>query len=155
MTKYIAITMLSMLVFFANAHDKSHMNDEKQITHIIHQIKYGWENGDGVPFRKHFLDFEGARYFESGGQNIGLNDLVEHHVEPEKDSLTFLKLNFSNVQIHIEGNFAWALAETSVMGEIKKSGKTFDKQGVQTFIFKKMNNDWKVVHTHSSTRNRR
>lgn len=73
-----------MLAFFSNAHDESHMNDEKQITHIIHQIKYGWENGDGKPFRKHFLDFKGERYFESGGQNVGLNDLVEDHVEPEK-----------------------------------------------------------------------
>jgi len=154
MTKYIAITMLSMLTFFANAHDKSHMNDEKQITHIIHQIKYGWENGDGKPFLKHFLDFKGARYFESGGQNVGLNDLVEHHVEPEKDALVFLNLDFSNIQIHIEGDFAWALADTAVKGEVRKSGKTFDKTGFQTFLFKKVDGEWKVLHSHSSSRNR-
>lgn len=40
MTKYIVISILSMLAFFSNAHDKSHMNDEKQITHIIQQIKW-------------------------------------------------------------------------------------------------------------------
>jgi len=143
-----------MLTFFANAHDKSHMNDEKQITHIIHQIKYGWENGDGKPFLKHFLDFKGARYFESGGQNVGLNDLVEHHVEPEKDALVFLNLDFSNIQIHIEGDFAWALADTAVKGEVRKSGKTFDKTGFQTFLFKKVDGEWKVLHSHSSSRNR-
>lgn len=154
MMKYIAITILSMLAFFSNAHDKSHMNDEKQITHIIHQIKYGWENGDGKPFRKHFLDFKGARYFESGGQNVGLNDLVEHHVEPEKDALVFLSLDFSNIQIHVEDDFAWALADTAVKGEVRKSGKTFDKKGFQTFLFKKVDGDWKVLHTHSSSRNR-
>jgi ketosteroid isomerase-like protein len=143
-----------MLAFFSNAHDESHMNDEKQITHIIHQIKYGWENGDGKPFLKHFLDFKGARYFESGGQNVGLNDLIEHHVEPEKDALVFLNLDFSNIQIHIEDGFAWATADTEVKGEVKKSGKTFDKAGFQTFLFKKVDGDWKVLHTHSSSRNR-
>jgi len=143
------------MAFFSNAHDKSHMDDEKEITHIIHQIKYGWENGDGKPFRKHFLDFKGARYFESGGQNVGLTDLVKHHVEPEKDALVFLSLDFSNIQIHIESDFAWALADTEVSGEVRKSGKRFDKTGYQTFVLKKVNDEWKVLHTHSSSKNRR
>lgn len=154
MIKYFAISILSLLAFFSNAHEESLMDDEKRITHIIHKIKYGWENGDGKPFRMHFLDFKGARYFESGGQNVGLNDLVEHHVEPEKDALVFLSLNFSNIQVHIEGEFAWALADTAVKGEVRKSGKTFDKKGFQTFIFKKVDDDWKVLHTHSSSRDR-
>ena len=125
-----------------------------QITNIIEQVKYGWEHGDGTPFRTHFLDFKGARYFESGGQNDSLTDLIEHHVEPEKDALVFLKLDFSNIQIHIDGDFAWALADTAVKGEVRKSGRTFDKTGYQTFIFKKVEGDWKVLHTHSSSRNR-
>ena len=68
--------------------------DKDQIKDIIKQIEYGWENGDGAPFKKHFFDFKGARYFESGGQNVGLSDLIEHHVEPEKDALVFLSLDF-------------------------------------------------------------
>lgn len=154
MFKYFIIVIMSALSFSSNAHDENHMSDEEQITHVIHQIKYGWENGDGSPFRKHFLDFKGARYFESGGQNTGLTDLVEHHVEPEKDALVFLTIDFSNIQIHVEGDFAWALADAAVKGEVRKSGETFDKTGFQTFIFKKIDGNWKVLHTHSSSRNR-
>ena len=153
----ITISLLT-LSFFTSAHDKSHhdkeMTDTDQIQHIISRIDYGWENGDGTPFRKHFLDFDGARYFESGGQNIGLNDLVEHHVEPEKDALVFLDIEYNNIQIHFEGHIAWALADTLVKGEVKKSGKKFDKKGHQTFLFKKVEGEWKVIHTHSSSRNR-
>lgn len=129
--------------------------DEKAIHQIVADIEYGWENGDGTPFRKHFLDFEGARYIESGGQNEGLDDLVTHHVEPEKDALVFLSLDFSDIEVHFENDFAWAIADTRVKGEVRKSGKTFDKSGHQTFLFRKVDDVWKVVHTHSSSRDYR
>ncbi|MHC9510490.1 DUF2231 domain-containing protein [Kangiella sp. M94] len=130
-------------------------DDRAYIKQIIADVKYGWENGDGAPFRKHFLDFEGARYVESGGQNEGLNDLVTHHVEPEKDALEYLSLEFSNIEIHFENNFAWAVADTRVKGKVNKTGYEFDKSGYQTFLFRKVNDQWKVVHTHSSSRDYR
>ncbi len=144
--KIITLTLIFIsTLLFAN-------EDDQQIKSIINEIKYGWENGDGAPFRKNFLDFEGARYIESGGQNEGLSDLVEHHVEPEKDALKFLSLDFSKIEIHYENDFAWAVANTRVKGEVRKTGKVFDKSGFQTFLFRKIEGDWKVVHTHSSSR---
>ena len=119
---------------------------------IIAEVESGWERGDGTPFRKHFLDFDGARYVESGGQNVGLNDLVQRHVEPEKDSLEFLQLDFQNIVVHFEGNFAWAIADTVVKGKVRATGKEFDKKGYETFLFRKVGKAWKVVHTHSSSR---
>ncbi len=62
-------------------------DDAAALIAIIDAVATGWEQADGTPFRKHFLDFEGARYVESGGQNTGLDDLVGHHVEPEGDAL--------------------------------------------------------------------
>jgi len=118
-------------------------------------IQKGWEDGDGTPFRTHFLDFEGARYFESGGQNTGLSDLVENHVEPEKDSIPDLKLGLSELAINYEGDFAWAVASTTVQGTIVKSGRVIDNTGKQTWLFRKIGGDWKVVHTHSSSRAKR
>ncbi len=130
--------------------------DEQAIHRIISAIERGWEQGDGAPFRSHFLDFDGARYIESGGQNRGLDDLVEHHVEPEKDALEYLELDFSNIEVHFEGDrFAWAVADTAVRGKVRRNGRVFDKTGYQTFLFRKVGNDWKVVHTHSSSRNRK
>ena len=93
--------------------------DEEQLSHIIQAVEQGWENADGTPFRSHFLDFEGARYFESGGQNEGLDDLVENHVEPEGDSLKSLELDFSNIRTHVEGDFAWALTDTEITAVVR------------------------------------
>lgn len=127
-------------------------DDYEAITKIIAGIEYGWENGDGKPFRENYLDFDGARYIESGGQNEGLEDLVVHHVEPEKDALEFLELDFSNIEVNVENDFAWALADTRVKGKVRKSGREFDKVGYQTFLFRKVDGKWKVIHTHSSSR---
>ncbi len=150
--KTILITILAIFVLNTSANDA---NEIEVIETIIADIKYGWEKGDGKPFRKHFLDFKGARYIESGGQNEGLDDLVLRHVEPEKDALEFLTLNYSSIEVTFEQDFAWAIANTEVKGKVKKSGKVFDKKGYQTFLFRKVDGNWKVVHTHSSARDKK
>ena len=145
-------SILTALVFILVLTGAKAPNDVDAIKAIIADVESGWERGDGTPFRKHFLDFDGARYVESGGQNVGLNDWVQRHVEPEKDSLEFLQLDFKNVVVHFEGNFAWAIADTVVKGKVRASGKEIDKKGYETFLFRKVGTAWKVVHTHSSSR---
>ncbi len=156
MIKKLTTVILLILSFSTLAHgDEKHDKDKQAIIDIISSIKYGWENGDGAPFRKNFLDFKGARYVEGGGQNSGLDSLVTHHVEPEKDALEYLKLDFSDIEVHFEGeskSFAWAIADTRVKGKVNKSGHEFDKSGYQTFLFRKVTDQWKVVHSHSSSR---
>lgn len=144
--------LCTILLVFMPAAVSANGEDEKAIRDIIASIEYGWENGDGKPFRQHFLDFQGARYIESGGQNEGLDDLVTNHVEPEKDALEFLELDFSNIEIHFETDFAWAIADTRIKGKVRQGGREFDKAGRETFLFRFVGDVWKVVHTHSSSR---
>jgi hypothetical protein len=127
-------------------------DDAAALTAIVHAIARGWEQADGTPFRKHFLDFEGARYVESGGQNVGLDDLIEHHVIPEGDALDSLELTFSKIETHIEGDFAWAVATTEVRATVKRDKREINSRGYETFLFRHTGGEWKVVHTHSSSR---
>ncbi len=125
--------------------------DQDKIKMILKAIENGWEQADGTPFREHFLDYDGARYVESGGQNIGLTDLIEHHVKPEGKSLK-LDLNFNNPLITIEGDFAWVIVDTEVNATIYKTDRKIHNKGFETIILRKMDNQWKVFHTHSSSR---
>ena len=127
-------------------------DDSAALRAIIDAVEKGWEHGDGQPFRKHFLDFEGARYIESGGQNAGLTDLIEHHVEPEGDSLDNFELNLSNVETHVEGDFAWAIADVEVKALLKRDQRQIHNRGYETFLFRRVDGNWRVVHTHSSSR---
>ena len=126
-------------------------NDHDKIVQILNAIVTGWEQADGEPFRKHFLDYDGARYVESGGQNVGLTDLIEHHVEPEGKALK-LDLNFDNPVINIEGDFAWVVVDTEVLATIYKTDQKIHNKGFETIILRKMDGEWKVLHTHSSGR---
>lgn len=135
-----------------HGHEAEPAHDAQLIRSIISDIEAGWENADGTPFERHYLDFPGARYVESGGQNEGLRDLVDHHVVPEGDSLSRLELNITEVEVHFEGGFAWAIGNVEVDATIASSGDQLHRRGYETFLFRWIDGAWKVVHTHSSTR---
>ena len=144
----VALISQSFLLQQVQAQDK----DLAALIAIIDAVENGWEQAAGTPFREHFLDFEGARYIESGGQNAGLTDLIEHHVEPEGDALDSLELNLSNVETHVEGDFAWAIADVEVKALVKRDQREIHNRGYETFLFRRLDGKWKVIHTHSSSR---
>lgn len=122
--------------------------DASAIEAILEDVRIGWEQGDGTPFFEHFLDWPGARYFEGGGENLGLLDLVENHVEPEAE--LGLSLNFSNIQTHFEGDFAWAVVDTEIR-LTTPDGRAIHNRGHGTYLFRWMAGSWKVVHTQSAS----
>ena len=127
-------------------------DDDAALKEIIEAVRVGWVEADGAPFRQHFLDFEGARYFEGGGQNEGLTDLIEHHVEPEADAFVNFSLDFSNIETHIEGGFAWALVDTEIKATLKSDGRVIHNKGRGTYLFRSVDGEWKVVHTNSASK---
>ena len=127
-------------------------DDDAVLRNIIEAVRVGRVEADGTPFRRHFLDFEGARYFEGGGQNSGLTDLIEHHVEPEADAFESFSLDFSNIETHIENGFAWALVDTEIKAKLKSDGRVIHNKGRGTYLFRSVEGEWKVVHTSSASK---
>lgn len=126
--------------------------DDAELRAIIEAVRVGWVEADGTPFRKHFLDFEGARYFEGGGQNAGLTDLIDHHVVPEGDAFDGFELIFTNIETHVENGFAWALVDSELKATVKRDGKVIHNKGRGTYLFRMVGKEWKVVHTNSASR---
>lgn len=153
MKKLIKTLLLSIaMVMFAMPTITLAQDDDAALRAIIEAVRVGWMEADGTPFRKHFLDFEGARYFEGGGQNEGLTDLIEHHVEPEADAFESFSLDFSNIETHIEDGFAWALVDTEIKATLKSDGRVIHNKGRGTYLFRNVDGEWKVVHTNSASR---
>lgn len=147
--KFMLCTILMVLAVPAIAVAQ---DDDAALREIIEAVRVGWIEADGTPFREHFLDFVGARYFEGGGQNEGLTDLIEHHVEPEADAFENFSLDFSNIETHIEDGFAWALVDTEIKAKLKRDGRVIHNKGRGTYLFRKVDDEWKVVHTNSASR---
>lgn len=123
-------------------------HDPALIEAVLEDVRVGWETGDGAPFYEHFLDWDGARYFEGGGQNVGLRDLVENHVEPEAE--LGLRLGFSDIETHFEGDFAWAVVDTDIQ-LTTADGRDIHNRGHGTYLFRWIDGSWKVVHTQSAS----
>jgi hypothetical protein len=149
MTKFTAGALfLALLVASCSPPGTSAPQDPAQLAAILEDIRVGWEQGDGAPFYEHFLDWDGARYFEGGGENVGLRDLVENHVEPEAE--LGLRLGFTNVQTHFEGSFAWAVVDTDIR-LTTPDGRDIHNRGHGTYLFRWVDGAWKVVHTQSAS----
>lgn len=142
------LTIILVGIGCARSQTATGNTDPSLIKEILENIRIGWENGDGTPFYNHFLDWEGARYFEGGGENVGLQDLVVNHVEPEAE--LGLQLGFSNIQIHFEGGFAWALVDTEIR-LTTPDGREIHNKGHATYLFRWVEDAWKVVHTQSAS----
>jgi hypothetical protein len=146
---FLSLTLVSLLCVGCAAEEAQVVpQDAAQLETILEDIRLGWEQGDGAPFFSNFLDWEGARYFEGGGENIGLRDLVENHVEPEAE--LGLRLAFSNIQTHFEGSFAWAVVDTDIQ-LTTPDGRDIHNRGHGTYLFRWVTDTWKVVHTQSAS----
>ena len=142
----------SLLAVNTSATEPSVGSDESQLRQIILAIRHGWESGDGSPFYQYLLDRDGVRFIENGGQYTGVKDLVEQHVEPEGVVFEGLRIIFSNVETHVEGDFAWAIVDVTAIATVRRDGKRIHNHGYETFLFRRVEAGWKVLHTHSSTR---
>jgi SnoaL-like protein len=145
----IALILLALsLGSCASAELDTPDHDSAALEAVLEDIRLGWEQGDGEPFYAHFLDWDGARYFEGGGENVGLEDLVVNHVEPESE--LGLHLSFSNIQTYFEGTSAWAMVDTDIQLTVP-DGRKIHNQGHGTYIFRWVDSAWKVVHTQSAS----
>jgi uncharacterized protein (TIGR02246 family) len=146
-----AVIILLSQSFFSQQ-VQAQQDDSAALIAIIDAVEKGWEQGDGQPFRKHFLDFEGARYIESGGQDASLTHLIEHHVEPESGSFDNFEVTFSNIDTRVEGDFAWAVADFEYKATVKRDQREIHSRGYETFLFRRVDGKWMIIHTHSSAR---
>ena len=100
-----------------------------------------------------------AIVFEQGKVEGTYKDYIDHHLGPELGH--FKSFTFSDYEIdaQVDGNYAFT-TETYVYTIILKpndkgESRTIAKKGVATSILKKMDGKWKIIKTHTSSRNKK
>ncbi len=61
-------------------------------------------------------------------------------------------MNLSNIETHVEGEFAWAIADAELKVTVRRDGREIHNRGHQTFLFRRIDGERKVVHAHSTPR---
>ena len=98
-----------------------------------------------------------SEVFESGGVEGSYAHYIEHHLGPELGH--FKKFEFSDYEIDAEVDLPYAFTTETYIYTIvlnpddEGNSRTIKKKGVATSVLKKIDGLWKIIKTHSSSRN--
>lgn len=91
--------------------------------------------------------------FESGGVEGTFAHYLEHHIGPELTE--FKEFSFREYSVEVRLELPLALTTESYIYRIvlKEDGKVIEKRAATTSVLKKIHGDWKIIQTHTSSRN--
>ncbi len=133
------------------------VNEKENVIAVMKSYKEAIQNLTTVGTLELFT--EEATVFESGGSEGTYANYLDHHLGPELEH--FNSFIFSNYTIDVEVEMPFAfVTETYIytidIKENKEKGiapRIIEKKGVATSVLKKINGEWKITRTHSSSRN--
>jgi ketosteroid isomerase-like protein len=149
------VTILIVTVNFTNAQSIKDTTDKEDVIIVMKAYKDALQNLTTEGTLELFS--ENSEVFESGGVEGSYAHYIEHHLGPELGH--FKSFTFSDyiIDAQVDGDYAFT-TETYVYTIVlnpneKGESRTISKKGVATSILKKMDGNWKITKTHSSSRN--
>ncbi len=156
--KKIRITFLPLLALLilptGNAQEKNITSEKEAVVLTLKKYKDALQNLTTEGTFDLFAD--DSAVFEQGGVEGTYKNYIAHHLGPELGH--FEKFNFSDYTIEAEISIPYAFTTETYVYTIvlkpkdKKEGRTIHKKGVATSVLKKIDGDWKIIKTHSSSR---
>jgi ketosteroid isomerase-like protein len=127
--------------------NKLPLSDEQQIDYNISEMLGAWQLGDTERMHKDYADdvavvngiwappvFTWASYLAAYQQ--------------QRARMQQVRMDRSNTYIKLEGNVAWACYQWDFSAVV--DGQPSVARGQTTLIFEKRNNQWLIVHNHTS-----
>ncbi len=159
--KRIKIFFLPLLAVMAltavNAQEPTISSEEEAVVAIMKKYKEALQNKttEGT-FELFSAD---SKVFEQGGIEGTYANYIEHHLGPELSH--FNRFEFSDYMIQVEVGIPYAFTTETytytieLQAEKGASPRIIKRKGVATSILKKTDDQWKIIKTHSSSRNKK
>lgn len=154
--KTIALVTILMATFnVANAQETKTQTDTEAVIGVMKTYKDAIQNLTTEGTFNLFT--EDSEVFESGGVEGTYAHYIEHHLGPELGE--FKSFTFSDYEINVNVDSPYAFTTETYIYTIvlnpneKEETRTIRKKGVATSILKKMDGEWKIIKTHTSSRN--
>ena len=157
--KTLKLTTILMLIMFATGQMFSQNADSGTEKEAVLKVMKSYKDAlQNLTTEGTFELFaKDSEVFESGGIEGTYANYIEHHLGPELGH--FKKFEFSDYEIDAEVDLPYAFTTETYIYTIvlnpdeKGESRTIKKKGVATSILKKMDGKWKIIKTHSSSRN--
>lgn len=151
-------TLLPLLAIFifatGNAQEKTVASEKEAVVLTLKKYKDALQNLTTEGTFDLFID--NSAVFEQGGVEGTYKNYIAHHLGPELGH--FEKFNFTDYTIEAEVSLPHAFTTETYVYTIVlkpkdgKEARTIHKKGVATSVLKKIDGDWKIIKTHSSSR---
>jgi len=149
------VTILIATFSLSNAQETKVQTDMEAVITVMKTYKDAIQNLtlDGTSN----LFTEDSEVFESGGVEGTYAHYTEHHLGPELGE--FKSFTYSDYEIDVKVDLPNAFTTETYIYTIvlnpddKGNTRTIKKKGVATSILKKMDGEWKIIKTHTSSRN--
>lgn len=142
---FIALLMIGAVSVFAQSN-----NDTKEVEQVMKAYKDGVESLSTKGLTSLFT--KDSEVFESGGVEGTFEHYLEHHLGPELGN--FKSFKFSDYKIETKLDLPYAFTtETYIYTIVLEGDRTIKKSGIATSVLKKVNGEWKIMKTHTSSRN--
>lgn len=86
--------------------------------------------------------------YEHSVQNIGVDDVWEHHLGPEVAAFEATQAEFADVRVWVDGGVALVTRQYHIRATM--NGKPVDASGNETMGWARRDGQWLVVHLHYS-----
>ncbi|SDR67689.1 SnoaL-like domain-containing protein [Gillisia sp. Hel1_33_143] len=154
--KTITLVIILIATFsLSNAQETKAQTDTEAVITVMKNYKDAIQNLKTEGTFNLFT--EDSQVFESGGVEGSYANYIEHHLGPELGH--FKKFEFSDYEIDVQVDAPYAFTTEIYIYTIvlkadeKGDSRTIKKKGVATSILKKMDGKWKIIKTHTSSRN--
>ena len=128
----------------------SHTKETEAVKSVLKQYKDAVEKLDVTGTEKLFT--VDSKIFESGGSEGNYAHYLEHHLGPEFKEFKSFKYNDYNVDVKVDGNYAFATETYSYVIVVAKDNAEVKRKGISTSVLKKVKGDWKIIISHNSSR---
>tara|TARA_R110001592_G_scaffold32587_3_gene113996 strand:+ start:4803 stop:5285 length:483 start_codon:yes stop_codon:yes gene_type:complete len=152
------ITLLVILITstgFTNAQNTKSKTDKETVIAVMKAYKDAIQNLTTEGTLNLFT--KDSEVFESGGEEGTYAHYIEHHLGPELGE--FKRFTYSDYEIDAKVDSPYAFSTETYIYTIvlnpndKGETRTIRKKGVATSVLKKMDGQWKIIKTHTSSRN--
>lgn len=124
--------------------------EEAAVKEILASYKAGVEFLSPEGLADLFL--KDCQIFESGNSEGTFDHYLDHHLGPELKEFKSFKFSDYKVSVTVDLPYAFTTETYSFRIELPEDGNVIERKGVATSVLKKVDNQWKVMKMHSSSR---
>lgn len=140
-----------ILAFGSNAFGQD--EDVDTIRSLLEQVAALMQAKDLTPLDDIYASGRGVHIIEGAGVNHGWEDYRDHHLKPELQAFDNFQYRFFAIEPQVKENFAYSAFRYELSADSESDHIEIEGRG--TAILEKINEQWKIVHLHTSGRPKR